>query len=93
MKKCLGSGPVVVTFEVCSSFFSYRSGIYKCDCANGGLHSVTATGYAETPECHWIVRNSWGSVWGDHGYFKIACKTCGMEGKYPNGNAICENVS
>jgi len=94
MKKCLTSGPVAVTFEVCSSFFSYRSGVYKCDCTNGGvgLHTVTAVGYADTPECHWVVRNSWGSVWGDKGYFKMACKSCGMDGKYPNGNAMCEKV-
>jgi len=93
LKGCLKSGPVAVTFEVCSSFFGYRSGIYKCDCVNGGLHSVTAVGFADTPECHWIVRNSWGETWGDNGYFKMACKSCGMDGKYPNGNVICENVS
>ena len=94
LKKCLTSGTVAVTFEVCSSFFSYRSGIYKCECTDGGmgLHSVAAIGYAETPECHWIVRNSWATYWGDKGYFKIACKSCGMDGKYPNGNVMCEKV-
>jgi len=94
LKKCLTTGPVAVTFEVCPSFFGYRNGIYKCDCVGGaGLHTVTATGYSDTPECHWVVRNSWGSVWGDNGYFKIACKSCGMDGKYPNGNAMCEKVA
>lgn len=92
MKQCLKTGPMAVTFECCSSFFAYRSGIYKCDCESGPLHAVTAIGYATEPECYWIVRNSWGAVWGDKGYFKMSCKSCGMEGKYVNGNAICEKV-
>ena len=93
MKQCLASGPIVVTFEVCNDFFSYRSGIYKCHCSQpAGLHAVTAIGFGSDPECHWIVRNSWGASWGDKGYFKMACESCGMNGKYPDGNAMCEKV-
>ncbi len=94
LKGCLKSGPVAVTFEICTSFFVYRSGIYKCDCTNGEnrLHTVTAVGYSDTPECHWIVRNSWSDWWGEKGYFRMAYNSCGMNGKYPNGNAMCETV-
>ncbi|MEI8332202.1 MAG: C1 family peptidase [Methanomicrobiales archaeon] len=94
IKTCLASGPIAVAFGVCNSFFSYKGGIYKCDC-NGryaGLHAVLAMGFADAPECHWTVRNSWGTGWGKAGYFDIGCKECGMDGKYPQGNVMCEKV-
>ena len=28
---------------------------------------------------YWIVQNSWGVGWGDHGTFKIAAGQCGFE--------------
>lgn len=36
--------------------------------ATVGGHAVLAVGYSD-PKGHLIVRNSWGSSWGDHGYF------------------------
>ena len=94
MKGCLKTGPIEVTFGVCSSFFQYKNGIYKCDCGTNyaGLHAVTAVGYDDKPECHWIVRNSWGTAWGDKGFFKMACESCGMNGAWDNGNISCDTV-
>ena len=81
MKKCLAKGPTTFGFRVCSSFRNYKSGIYKCDCTSYlGGHAVLAMGFSDKPECHYIVRNSWGPAWGDKGYFKIACNTCKIEG-------------
>lgn len=36
-------------------------------------HDVSVTGWGETPEGlkYWLVRNSWGTYWGDAGWFKI----------------------
>ena len=90
MKSCLKTGPVTYAFDVCRSFFAYKTGIYHCDC-NGnylGGHAVLAVGYSETPECHFITKNSWSNVWGDKGYFKMACNTCDL-----SGGAMCETVS
>jgi len=93
MISALQTGPVTVAFWVCNSFFHYRSGIYKCDCsANGvGLHAVTAVGYDATGgSCKkFIVRNSWGTSWGNGGFFEIGCNECGIYGKYPEGNVFC----
>jgi hypothetical protein len=81
MEKCLASGPVTFGFRVERSFVNYKSGIYKCTGGEilGG-HAVLAMGISKTPECHYTVKNSWGPSWGENGYFKFACGTCGMEG-------------
>jgi len=92
MKTCLKSGPITVGFYVPRSFLSYQSGIYKCDGSSLGLHVAVAIGYSDDPECHWIMRNSWGTRWGMQGYVHMACQTCGSHGTYPNGNFMCEKV-
>lgn len=94
MKACLTTGPITGGFAVCESFLSYKSGIYQCDCTEYlGLHAILIQGYSETPECHWIVRNSWGPNWGEHGYFKIACKTCQINGELGGSNVMCNKVT
>ena len=95
MKQCLQTGPISVGFGVCKSFVSYSSGIYECDCGGQyeGYHAVLAMGYSDTPKCHWIVRNSWGPSWGEKGYFRIACETCGINGELGGANVMCNKVT
>jgi uncharacterized repeat protein (TIGR01451 family) len=65
-------GPVVTTMYVYNDFFSYRSGVYSY--ATGpyvGAHAVLAVGYDDILQA-FIVKNSWGSGWGEAGYFMIA---------------------
>jgi len=94
IKTGLATGPVTLAFEVCRSFMSYSSGIYKCDCGSSilGLHAVLGVGYSDSPAAHYHVRNSWGTSWGLAGYFDIDPSSCGISGKYPNGNVLCEKV-
>jgi len=92
MKTCLKSGPITVAFYVPESFLYYRGGIYKCSGSSLGLHAVVAIGYSDNPECHWIIRNSWGDKWGLEGYVWMACQTCGVHGTYANGNIMCDKV-
>eukprot|EP01022_Parablepharisma_sp_SALTPOND_P001350 TRINITY_DN106153_c0_g1_i1.p1 TRINITY_DN106153_c0_g1~~TRINITY_DN106153_c0_g1_i1.p1 ORF type:complete len:304 (-),score=2.17 TRINITY_DN106153_c0_g1_i1:64-975(-) len=95
MKECLKTGPIVATMGVCKSFLHYRSGIYTCDCERNymGQQSVTILGYNDNPECHWIVRNSWGTQWGTQGRFMIMCGTCGIDGEWDQGNVSCDIAS
>jgi len=93
MKTCLKSGPITAAFYVPPSFLYFKSGIYKCSGSSLGLHAIVITGYNNEPECHWIIRNSWGSKWGMEGYIYMACQTCGIHGSYPNGNIICDKVT
>ena len=94
IQTCLQGGTITIAFGVCQSLYSYKSGIYKCDCQQKyvGLHAVSVVGYGESPECHWICRNSWSIGWGEQGYLKLGCSHCDSEGAYDNGNTVCPKV-
>jgi len=74
------SGPVQATMRVYRDFFTYRSGIYRHSAANraerSGFHSVRLVGWGEERNGYeltkyWIAANSWGSWWGENGFFRI----------------------
>lgn len=65
--------PVVIGFDVYPSFLKInKTGMMvypdkkKERCIGG--HAVLLVGYDSTAQ-HYIVRNSWGTSWGDNGYF------------------------
>jgi C1A family cysteine protease len=65
-------GPLVTTMDVYADFFSYHSGIYKyVSGAYQGGHAILIVGYDDTTQC-FKVKNSWGTGWGEAGYFRIA---------------------
>jgi hypothetical protein len=74
MKECLLSGfPFVVGIAVFNDFENTKTGIIKLPNHNDimiGGHAVLVCGYNDSKK-HWIVRNSWGSSWGDNGYCYI----------------------
>lgn len=48
---------------------TYTSGIIStADCGTNVDHSLMAVGYGSN---YYIVKNSWGTEWGDAGYVKI----------------------
>lgn len=78
-------GPVSVAFEVVSDFRDYKTGVYSSTlCKNSTQdvnHAVLAVGYGtENGMPYWIIKNSWGTAWGDAGYFKIerGVNMCGI---------------
>jgi len=65
-------GPVVATMYVYSDFYSYRSGVYSYTTGSYvGAHAVLVVGYDDAQQA-FIVKNSWGTGWGEAGYFMIA---------------------
>lgn len=66
----LQSGPVSIAVNAVDSFMSYSSGVYVSNsCGGYPNHAIMTVGYGnEGGYDYWIVRNSWGSSWGQGGY-------------------------
>ncbi|MCI4381390.1 hypothetical protein PGIGA_G00251000 [Pangasianodon gigas] len=69
-------GPVSVGINAkLASFHRYRSGIYTdplCDPRTVN-HAVLVVGYGtEGGQDYWLVKNSWGTAWGEKGYVRMA---------------------
>jgi len=80
----LAAGPVSVAIEADQSIFQfYRSGVLDGACGKNLDHGVTAVGFgADSSTGYWIVKNSWGSSWGNQGYVWIRAmkNMCGING-------------
>ena len=72
-------GPVAV--DVSASFGNYRSGIYNNCNTRRTDHMVTIEGRSNEGE-YWIMRNSWGTGWGEDGRMRI--KWTGRNGRKCN---------
>ena len=74
------NGPVSICIDA-SNWSAYKSGVFS-NCGTTTLnHAVTAVGY--NADGTWIVRNSWGTTWGEQGFIRLAAGgTCGLD-KHP----------
>lgn len=76
LKILLQQGPVCVSMYVPDdgTFEGYSGGVYDYE---GGVipsnrgHAVLVVGYDDAEQC-FKAKNSWGSNWGENGYFRIA---------------------
>ncbi|MBN2335896.1 peptidase C1 [Candidatus Bathyarchaeota archaeon] len=69
-------GPMVAGMAVYSDFFGYTGGVYRHVSGSlQGYHAICVVGYSDEEEC-WICKNSWGTGWGDSGWFKIGYGEC-----------------
>lgn len=72
----LAKGPVVVAMYVSNEFKFYSEGIFNgegCNGASKANHAALAVGYNLDGEIPYILlKNSWGSAWGDKGFYKMA---------------------
>lgn len=72
-------GPLEACFTVYADFYAYTTGIYKHVSGEWrGGHCVCCVGYNDT-EKYWICKNSWGTTFGESGYFKIAYGEVGID--------------
>ena len=80
-------GPVSICLDVSpNTFSSYKSGVWDGKSSTGTQcsatinHAMLLVGYGtENGVDYWLIRNSWGSGWGDKGYIKVKA----------NGSNLC----
>lgn len=86
MMSALSQQPVSIAIEADQRDFQfYRSGIFTGDCGTNLDHGVLAVGYGTQEEGnYYLVKNSWGTSWGENGYIKL-----GRGPEYNNGQGQC----
>jgi len=67
-------GPISCGIDATPGFINYQGGIYSEVNANPTLNhelSVVGWGVSDNGTEYWIGRNSWGTFWGEFGFFMI----------------------
>ncbi|KAG4938765.1 hypothetical protein AAZX31_16G088500 [Glycine max] len=98
LKKAVAHQPVSIAIEASGRDLQlYQSGVFTGKCGTSLDHGVVVVGYgSENGVDYWLVRNSWGTGWGEDGYFKMQRNVrtptgkCGitMEASYPVKNGL-----
>jgi C1A family cysteine protease len=83
LKAAITKQPVCVSVDASGDFMLYSGGILSTSakCGTALNHAVTAVGYGtENGQDYFIVRNSWGTSWGEDGYIRVATGSDGQSG-------------
>ncbi len=81
-------GVVAVAVYVDSYFQNYTGGVFNNHASGNPNHAVALVGWDDSNSC-WIMKNSWGTGWGESGYMRIGygCQQIGYAAAYgiPSG--------
>ncbi|UMM33859.1 hypothetical protein L5515_007180 [Caenorhabditis briggsae] len=90
------NGPVEASFKVYEDFYKYKSGVYKYIAGKMlGGHAIKIIGWGtENGTAYWLIANSWGTKWGENGFFKIrrGVNECGIENNVVAGKADVDTL-
>jgi C1A family cysteine protease len=90
-------GPVAAAVCAGSAFSGYSGGVFNtneasvCGGSNSGNHAIVLVGWDDGTQT-WLLRNSWGTGWGESGYMRIKWGTSnvGLAANYASyGNNTC----
>jgi C1A family cysteine protease len=86
MMAALAQQPVSVAIEADQqSFQLYKSGVFTGTCGTNLDHGVLVVGYGNlSGNDYYLVKNSWGTTWGDEGYIYL-----GRGPQYNSGAGQC----
>jgi len=73
MQEIYQRGPIACGCAVPESLHTYTGGIYQDLTGDMDIsHDISIVGYGvENDVPYWVVRNSWGSHWGEDGFFRV----------------------
>jgi papain like protease len=74
-------GPLVVSMDIYSDFYGWSGTVPYTKSAAAtfeGGHVMLAVGYDDNSQC-WIVKNSWGTGYGNSGYYLIGYGQCNID--------------
>jgi len=90
-------GPLAIAADA-SRWQLYGSGVFSgCNYENNIAlnHAIQLVGYGSDPDHgdYWLVRNSWGAFWGEHGYIRLQRESelmCGTDSTPMQGTACVD---
>lgn len=74
MNEVYQRGPVACSIYASQALDDYTGGIFKYNGTEQqeANHEISIVGWGvEGDEKYWIIRNSWGSYWGENGFFRL----------------------
>ncbi|OAY60915.1 senescence-specific cysteine protease SAG39 [Manihot esculenta] len=82
LMKAVAKQPVAVAIDASGYEFQfYSSGIFTGSCGTELDHGVAAVGYGKSNGMnYWLVKNSWGTQWGEEGYIRMQKDVDAKEG-------------
>ena len=88
-RRAVRRAPVAVSVSASgwSGWKNYANGVIQCPSNAKVNHAVLLVGYTE--QLHWIIKNSWGTKWGEKGFIKVdvfkncnICKKIGAQAQF-----------